>query len=91
MAQIEKSNKAWLIKHAEHTGEGPTGWRCKTTGELIEVKPTTRTVWDDDGPGLCTSSRGVETVVVAFCLACDGPPKEVRDGEPIHEWELMET
>ena len=89
MTYMRVANKKWLAEHANYTGEpNSIGWRCKKTNELVLAEKTGRTIWDDDGPGPCASSQGVQLVIEAYCPKCGSKPK-VRQGEPIQEGELI--
>lgn len=88
MAWMRKANREWLAEHATYKDEGEIKWRCKTTGEPIMIQETGRTIWDDDGPGPCASSQGVQLVLEAYCPKCMKIPK-VRTGEPIQESDLI--
>lgn len=87
---MQSANMEWLKGHANHTGEGDVGWRCKKTNTLIEAILTDRTIWDDDGPGPCASSEGVRSVVQAYCPKCTGAP-EITPGSPIMRSALIEV
>ena len=90
MSWMRAVNKSWLKEHANFTGEpNSIGWRCKKTGVLMLAEKTGRTIWDDDGPGPCASSQGVQLVVEAYCPECGSKP-EIPDGRPILESELIE-
>ena len=89
MPYMRVANKKWLAEHGNFTGESNSiGWRCKKTGKLMLAEITSRTIWDNDGPGPCASSQGVQLVVEAYCPVCGSKPK-VRQGEPINENELV--
>lgn len=89
MPYMRAENRKWLAEHANFTGEpNSIGWRCKKTGKPMLAEKTGRTIWDDDGPGLCTSSQGVQLVVEVYCPECGSKPK-VLQGEPINENELI--
>ena len=89
MTYMRTANKEWLAEHADFTGEpNSIGWRCKKTKKLILAEKTGRTIWDDDGPGPCASSQGIQLVVEAYCPACGSKP-EIRQGTPIQEGELV--
>ena len=88
MPYMRTENKKWLAEHAEYTGEGDIGWRCKKTGTLMQAEKTGRTIWDDDGPGPCASSQGVQLVVEVYCPECGQKP-EVSHGTPIQEGALI--
>ena len=88
MPYMRTANKKWLAGHAEYTKEGDIGWRCKETGELMKAEQTGRTVWDDNGPGPCASSQGVQMVVEAYCPRCTKKP-EIKHGTPVQEGELV--
>ena len=90
MSYMREANKKWLAEHANFTGESKSiGWRCKKTDALILAERTGRTIWDDDGPGPCASSQGVQLVIEAYCPKCGSKP-EIRHGAPIQEGELIE-
>ena len=88
MPYMRTANKTWLAEHADYTGEGDIGWRCKKTRTLMLAERIGRTVWDDDGPGPCASSQGVQMVVEVYCPKCTQKPK-IRNGTPIQEGELV--
>ena len=88
MPYMRTANKTWLAEHADYTGEGDIGWRCKKTGALMLAEQTGRTIWDDGGPGPCASSQGVQLVVEAYCPECGQKP-EIEQGRPIQEGELI--
>ena len=88
MPYMRKANKKWLAEHARHTGGGDIGWRCQNADALILAERTGRTVWDDDGPGPCASSQGVQLVVETYCPKC-GSKLKVNHGVPIQEGELV--
>jgi hypothetical protein len=89
MPFMRAENKTWLAEHVDFTGEpNSIGWRCKETKELILAEKTGRTIWDDNGPGPCASSQGVQMVVETYCPACGTKPN-ISHGSPIQEGDLI--
>lgn len=88
MPYMRAENKKQLAEHADYTGEGDIGWRCKKTGTLMQAEQAGRTIWDDDGPGPCASSQGVQMVVEAYCPRCTKKP-EIPYGTPVQEGKLI--
>lgn len=81
-----KSEKNWLIEHAEQDKEG--FWRCKKTNQLVQSAEIGRSIWID---GFSGGFGEVRTVTHLNCPGCHPNAVPPQYGEPIQENLLVEV
>jgi len=82
--QIVRSDHAWCEAHATYTEEG---WRCKTTGQIIEVTFIGRSI--HDGPFALSGGGRVEQIGHLHCPGCDPNWTGPNPGKPISPSEII--